>query len=239
MVINKMKKIAYIILPLIFINIIGFTFAAGLVGDCGGANACKISDLGPVIKRGLFYVLSVAILVVVVMIIITGIKFMTGRNKAAELDDAKRRLSYIIIGILLLSVTASISVYVFVLTSIGVKSEFLKIFQIFGNTSFNLIEHTYAAADASSKLPNPTGVTSVYDFMLMIIRLVVRWFVYPIIVFSWFISGFLFVRAQGSPERLNYAKTWLLWTLVGTLVVLMAEGFAFALRETITQIFSS
>lgn len=235
-----MKKIAYIILPLIFINVLGFAFGAGLVGDCGGAKACEIKDLGPVIKRGLYFVLSSAMLVLVVMIIVTGVKFMTGRDKPAELEAAKMRLAYLVIGIGLLSVTASVSFYVFALSKIGVKSEFLKVFEIFGNSSYNLVEHSYAAETAvSDKLPNPTGVTSLYDFMLAVIRLVVRWFVYPIIIFSWFTSGFLFVRAQGSPERLNYAKNWLLWTLIGTLVILMAEGFAFALRETITQIFSS
>lgn len=232
-----MKKLFYFLIPLLIVGGLGFASAVGLVGDCGTGGPgteCHITDLGPVIKKALYFVLTIAILIVTIMIIMTGIKFMTGKDKAYELQEAKNRLFNVVIGIALITAAASITVYVAFLSNLGVKNEFLQIFKIFGEIPFNLVPHAYA-----QQLPNPTGVDNLYDFMLTIIRLVVRWFVYPVIVFSWFLTGFLFVKAQGNPSELQKAKSWLLWTFIGTLVVLMAQGFAFALRDTINQIFSS
>lgn len=95
--------------------------------------------------------------------------------------------------------------------------------------------HGAHAAD-SALLPNPLSTNSVYDFLLLIVRLIIRWFVYPGIIAMWVWSGFAFVAAQGNPEKLVKARSWLMWAAIVTVVVFMTEGFLFAVRGTVQQI---
>ncbi len=48
--------------------------------------------------------------------------------------------------------------------------------------------------------------------------------------------GFLFVMAQGKEESLNDAKRTLMWTLIGGLILLGAEGIAVMIEATGSQL---
>jgi energy-converting hydrogenase Eha subunit F len=242
---NKMKKYSYFLIPVLFLSGFQFLFAAGIVGDCGtGATACTLSDLGGVIKNFLYFLLTIAVSVIMVIIIVTSVRVMYAKSadKPTELKEAKDKLIRMAIGLALIIGAATVTTYVAILSDIGVKSEFLKIFDIFkGKTSmipYFFIEHAYAT-DTAGKLPNPTNIDNLYSFLLALIALFVKWVVYPLVVLAWFITGFLFVKAQGNPEKLNEAKKFLLYTFAGTVVILMAQGLAIAVKDTITQIFSS
>ena len=235
-----MKKLNYLFVSLFLFGSVGLVSAAGLVGSCGSGaigTECHISDLGGVIKSGLFFMLGVSMLFLLAIIVYTGFRFIVAKDKPGELKDARDRLVRVVIGVALLTAVVSVSVYTVLLSDLGVKSQFLEIFKIFNKTSSlpsYLFQHAYA-----DQLPNPLNVETPYELLLKIITLLVRWFVYPLIVFYWFFTGFLFVKAQGNPGELQKAKGYLLWTFIGTVVVLMAQGFAFAIRDTVNQIFSS
>jgi hypothetical protein len=93
------------------------------------------------------------------------------------------------------------------------------------------------AQESAALLPNALGVTDLYDFLLLLIRLFVRWFVFPALVFAWLYTGLQFVFAQGNPGKIKEARTWLLWVFIATFIIMLSEAFAFALRATINQIF--
>ncbi|MFA6608749.1 MAG: hypothetical protein WCT07_02465 [Candidatus Paceibacterota bacterium] len=96
------------------------------------------------------------------------------------------------------------------------------------------IPHAYA--QTGELLPNPLGTNSLYDFILIIVRVAIRWFVYPALVGMWVWSGFSFVLAQGNPEKIMKARNWLMWAVISTVIVFMTEGFLFALRGTVQTI---
>ncbi len=216
----------------------GVDAQTALSGDkvCGsGTTPCTFSDLGHVLKSALAFLLQLAIMFVVVMIVYSGIKLMTAQNKATELAEAKTRLWNVVLGVILLSLIASVSTYIVMLKFLGVQDSVLQFLSsLFAYLPQLLpIEHAYAA----DTLPNPLGVSSLYEFLKTIIVLVIRWFVFPVIIFTWLYTGFLFVAAQGSPEKLKDARGWLWWSVIGTAIIVLAEGFALSLQGTINQIF--
>ncbi len=93
-----------------------------------------------------------------------------------------------------------------------------------------------APQDACSSGFNMTGVCNLYDFILNILRLIMRFFIYPALVTIWVWTGFSFVFAQGNPEGLNKAKKWLMWGVVTTLVVFLLQAFLTAARGTVQNI---
>ena len=49
-------------------------------------------------------------------------------------------------------------------------------------------------------------------------------------------SGFLFVSAQGNPEKLATARKAIMWTIIGAVVVLGASVLASAIEGTVDNI---
>jgi hypothetical protein len=49
-------------------------------------------------------------------------------------------------------------------------------------------------------------------------------------------AGFLFVVAQGNPEKLNQARKTLFYTIIGALVLLGAQVIAGVIESTIKQL---
>ena len=102
-----------------------------------------------------------------------------------------------------------------------------------GLLTFISVNFVYAA-----DLPSPVGGVDLWGFINLIITLILQWFVFPALVFFWFYVGFLFVKAQGNPQELREAKSWLWWTLIGTVIIMLAQGFSMALQGTVAKIFS-
>jgi len=57
-----------------------------------------------------------------------------------------------------------------------------------------------------------------------------------VVIFFFIYSGFLFVTAQGSENKLKTAKTAFTWTVVGALVLLGSSVFADIICETISDL---
>jgi small-conductance mechanosensitive channel len=225
---------------------VAFVYAqGGLAGSCGTTEPCTLKDMGGVIKGALGFMLVIATMIITAMIIYSAVRIMTVKDKAAELNEAKQRLTNVVLGIILIAIAASVTGYVALLALLGVNSKFLdpiralfSFFESGAHSVLSILATQAYAQEPSTTLPNPLGVTNLYDFLLVIIRTVMRWFVFPIIVASWFITGFKYVAAQGSPEKLLEAHKWLWWTFIGTVIIMLAEGFALALKGTVGQFFS-
>lgn len=82
---------------------------------------------------------------------------------------------------------------------------------------------------------NPITSNTISEFIDAILNLVVK-IGSPIVVFFIIYSGFLFVTARGNPEKINIAKTTLLWTIVGAAIVLGALAISAGIKGTIDQI---
>lgn len=93
------------------------------------------------------------------------------------------------------------------------------------------------AANVTGSL-NPTNVTTLYDFILNILRLVMRFFVFPALIAIWVWTGFSFVLAQGAPEALAKAKKLLLWATISTFIIFMIQAFMTAVSGTVQKVLS-
>lgn len=85
-------------------------------------------------------------------------------------------------------------------------------------------------------MQNPLGdISTLPDLLFAILNAVVL-FLFPIVVLMIVYTGFLFVRAQGNPGKIEEARRALLWTLVGGLVVLGSYAIAMTLQDTVESI---
>jgi hypothetical protein len=58
----------------------------------------------------------------------------------------------------------------------------------------------------------------------------------PIIVLMIIYAGFLFVTAQGDPQKLSKAKKAFLWAIIGAVIILGARLLAAAIAQTISSL---
>jgi hypothetical protein len=88
------------------------------------------------------------------------------------------------------------------------------------------------------KLPNPLGGAGIADInggIQKVMNLVLMVAI-PFIVIMIMYSGFLFVAAYGEPSKITKARQTLLWTLVGTALVLGATTIGSAIVNTVKKI---
>ena len=85
------------------------------------------------------------------------------------------------------------------------------------------------------KLKNPIDAKTFQELVEAILEIVVT-IGTPIAILAIIYCGFLFVSAQGKPEKLKDARTALLWTIVGVVVLLGAKLLATVIAGTITNL---
>ena len=86
------------------------------------------------------------------------------------------------------------------------------------------------------KSPFKDGDMTIFSFLDFILREIVLPIGAVIAVFFLVYSGFLFVVARGSEDKLKTAKATFLWTIIGVAVLLGATAISLAIKGTICQI---
>jgi hypothetical protein len=90
---------------------------------------------------------------------------------------------------------------------------------------------TPGAGATGGALVNPLAATSITDLIAKIL-LYVQGIGLTFLTLMLIYVGFLFVNARGNPEKVGAAKTALLWTVVGGLLLLGASAMAQAIAAT-------
>ncbi|MEK7063511.1 MAG: hypothetical protein AAB955_02350 [Patescibacteria group bacterium] len=88
---------------------------------------------------------------------------------------------------------------------------------------------------ALAALTNPLQTASLSQFLTMLLRLVAE-IASPIIVLMIVYIGFLFITAQGNPDKLKKAREYFLWAMIGALLVLGAYALSLAIEGTVSQL---
>ena len=89
-----------------------------------------------------------------------------------------------------------------------------------------------APQTSASGLINPLGAgTSLTTLIADIMSLVTRVGIVIVILMLVYV-GFLFVTAQGNESKLTQAKTALMWTVIGALILLGAQAIAYGIQAT-------
>lgn len=121
------------------------------------------------------------------------------------------------------------------------------VFMIFSMLVGSLIFKVQTVAEASqdkitvtTKINNPLGenLTNIPSFVKKAIEIALQVGV-PILILAIIYTGFLFVQAQGSPDKLKTAKSSLTYTLIGGALLLGAFVIAEAIGTTVEEIKSN
>lgn len=95
---------------------------------------------------------------------------------------------------------------------------------------------TVGGTKATITIKNPlNGIDDIPDFIKKLIEIVLYVGV-PLVALAIIYTGFLFVQAQGSPEKITKAKSALLYTLIGAALLLGAFVIAQAIKGTVDQL---
>jgi hypothetical protein len=92
-----------------------------------------------------------------------------------------------------------------------------------------------APSGGSQGLRNPLRVSSIEELLELILDIVVTFSV-PIIVFFLIYSGFLYVMAQGKPDKIKTATTAFTWTIIGGVIVLGASVILTVITNTVKSL---
>ncbi len=95
--------------------------------------------------------------------------------------------------------------------------------------------NTQPAPSGSQGLRNPLRVSSIEELLELILDIVVTFSV-PIIVFFLIYSGFLYVMAQGKPDKIKTATTAFTWTIIGGVIVLGASVILTVITNTVKSL---
>lgn len=212
--------------------------STALSGDekCGkdAAHECNlITDSVLVFKSAMLLVIYIGLplLLAVLSVMFVQAYFAVIYGNASAYKELRSKAWSASIGFILLCILFGGGAYT-LLQFAGVKEFVLPLIK---KLSEALVTHAYA--QDAPYLPNPLQSDNFFDLILSILRLVMRFFVYPGLIVMWVWTGFSFVAAQGNPDGLNKAKKFLMWAFVSTIVIVMLQGFLLAVKATVDGIF--
>lgn len=200
---------------------------------CGSSSStkCGIADLKKVSRNVFGLVIAIGLPLLVVFVIYRFIMawWYLQQGNANAYKEAGKKVTQAIIGFVII-IALSGGILLLILKYLGVKDGALKLLQ---TISYAFIPHAYAAGEL---LPNPLGATSLYDFIISILNTAMKFFLYPALIGIWVMSGFMYVAAQGAPDKLQKAHKLLLWAFISTLIVFMIQGFMIAIKGTVNKV---
>lgn len=99
-----------------------------------------------------------------------------------------------------------------------------------------LVNNAFALqGEGSNKLKNPLVVDSVSELVRAVAEVVMKIGFMVAVVFIIY-SGFLYVSARGSEEKLKKAHATFTWTMIGTAVILGAWTIAMVIESTVKSL---
>ncbi|KKW14186.1 MAG: hypothetical protein UY54_C0022G0005 [Parcubacteria group bacterium GW2011_GWA2_50_10b] len=105
---------------------------------------------------------------------------------------------------------------------------------------FLVIAKVSAQGDVENRIniPNPFGhgINSLFDLLQTVVNNIILPIGGVLAVLAFIYSGFLYVTAQGNETKLKTAHTALLYTAIGTAVLLGSWTLANVIKATINQL---
>lgn len=234
----------YLVLMFVFsvampISVFALDFSKPLAGDtrCGATSACSVTTLFTQLKDVFIMAIVVIAFFALVAMVFTGVKGLLAKDQAAVLQSTRDQ-AWVIISSVLIAIFL-VGGLAMAFWSSFVKPEYQTFFgQFFSRIEDTPILGTLSAYAQTDRLPNPLVVESVWDVGVILFQLAMRWIMIPVLIGSWVWAGFLFIQAQGNPEKINYARQRLWYSFIWTLILMFVLGIAFAFRDTFNQIFT-
>lgn len=220
----------------IVISLHGIHAHAAISGDevCGGVgHECSFTDLKKIVQGIMMAIISIGLPLLVVFIIYRFVIawYSLQQGNANAYKEATQKAGQAVFGFIVV-VAIFGGIFIVMLKYLGVGSQYLDLLQKI--SSIQIIERANAQ---TTQLPNPLpGINSVYDFILSVLNMVMKFFIYPALIGMWVWSGFSYVLAQGAPEKLKKAHNLVMWAFISTLIAFVAQGFLVSVRGSVQKI---
>lgn len=227
----------FLTVPLIAVTVHAQSSVSG-DSVCGGSAAtkCTFDDIGKIIKKMLTVIISIGL---PVLVVIVGYRFVMAwfalqQGKTEAYHDALKKSGQAIFGFFIV-VALFGGLLLVLLKYVGVSDGPLKILKMFSEA---FIPHAYAQSTSTTLLPNFLPTNDLYTFLVSVLRMIVRFFIYPALIVIWVWTGFSFVTAQGNPDAIKKAKTLLLRAFITTLAIFLIQAFLSAISGSVKKILS-
>lgn len=200
---------------------------------CGSSQdtICKPADLAKIMRKVVGFAATVGGVVVFIFIIVRILSSVAAYMKGDQgaIGRARDSAFQALIGFIILICVFS-GGFLILVQAFGTEPWVVQLLKFF---SYGLVDQAYAAEQL---LPNTYGSNSLYDIIISGANLIMRFFVYPFLIFIWVASGFKMVYSQGNPEGLKTARSWILIAVITTVVCFTLQGFILAFRGTAEKI---
>ena len=90
----------------------------------------------------------------------------------------------------------------------------------------------HAFPDTADRFLSPFHGTTLPELLATLIS-ILMYILFPLVVMMIVYTGFLFVTAQGNPAKIQKARSALVWTLIGGLIILGAQAFSIMIEATV------
>lgn len=249
----KKNHLLTFVLAIFFITIAlhGIEVNAAIGGDevCGGTSvtygkdekgntiitggACGLADFKK-IWQGIFsLIISIGLPLLIVFVIYRFVMawYSLQQGNANAYKEATKKAGQAIFGFMIV-VAIMGGLFIVMLNYLGVDTKYMDLLK---KISEVFVTHAYAATTTET-LPSPIGATSLYEFILTVLGLVMRFFIYPALIAMWVWSGFSYVLAQGAPEKLSKTHKLIMWAFISTLIVFMTQALLSAIKGSVDEI---
>ncbi|MCA9361809.1 hypothetical protein KC906_00390 [Candidatus Kaiserbacteria bacterium] len=81
-------------------------------------------------------------------------------------------------------------------------------------------------------LANPIAFTSIQELLVALLYVFMT-IATPIVVFFLIYAGFMYVTAQGNPEKIRVASQALMYGIIGGVIILGSAGIATIIKNTV------
>ena len=106
--------------------------------------------------------------------------------------------------------------------------------RIFKTLPLGILAFAFPAI-VSAQIRNPLAFGTLPEFLVALLDIVILIMV-PVIVVMLVYSGFLFVTAGGNVEKIKKAKTGILWTMIGAIIILGAQALSIGIEGTVDSL---
>lgn len=228
------------VLAIVFFTMFSFSSVYAqmrpIAGDqqCGSSatTECNANHLTALVKGVTFLIFAIGLPLLVVIISARLIMawFQRESGNANAYKEALKQTGKSLVGFLIILAVVG-GLLTTLLTYLGASSSMTTFLKLLSDLGF--VQVAYAQNMLTS--PVNEGI-DIYDLILNLVSLVMRFFVYPGLIIVWVWTGFAFVAAQGKPEALNKAKKLLIGAVISTFVIVTVQGFLFAAKGTVEQV---
>ncbi|MFA5877843.1 MAG: hypothetical protein WC845_00495 [Candidatus Staskawiczbacteria bacterium] len=91
--------------------------------------------------------------------------------------------------------------------------------------TFSVVLLFVAQFSQAQTIPDPIGAGSFKELILLVTQGVAT-VIAPLVVIMFIVAGILYLTSAGNPERMKSAKTCIVYAIVGTAIIISAEGIA-------------